>query len=288
MARLVPMAAALAGSLLTASVHAAPANVDASAVVEPAPPQPAAVQAEASSPSKPPPAVAADEIPRIGVVESAFGSSRGVVFAGLQGLGVSNSSEHAHAGLLVGGSPLPRLTLHGLFGRDGKGNFSPTVSAQFAFLGSQREGYALSVLAQYKAEGFTEAGGELESGLFAAFRRHGWYVNLGALVGFGLEEEGEEGGAKEEEGEVDAEGKLRIGYEVLGALRVGAIARFREQLSGERRLAGGKNWDFLGGPELIGSFGPWMVAASGGPTTLGVADGVGAYGMLTFAAASRF
>ena len=32
----------------------------------------------------------------------------------------------------------------------------------------------------------------------------------------------------------------------------------------------------------------YMVAASGGPTTLGVADGVGAYGMLTFAAASRF
>ena len=231
MASLVHISAALAVSLSTASAHAAMTNVEPSApVVAPAPAQPAS-KAEATSPSSQAPAtVAADEIPRIGVVESAFGSSRGVVFAGLQGLAVSNSDEHAHAGLLLGGSPLSRLTLYGLFGRDGKGNFSPSVSAQFAVLGGAREGYALSLLAQYKAEGFTEAGGELESGLFAAFRRHGWYVNLGALVGFGLEEEGEEAYGKEEEGEVDAEGKLRVGYEVLSALRLGVVARFREQL----------------------------------------------------------
>lgn len=267
-------------SVLASSAWAAPALDDngaaAPTLVSATPP---AEQRKPAEPS-PPSFHAADEVPRLGLVESAFGTTSGVVFAGLSGIAVSNSSEHTQAGVLLGGSPLRRLTLYGLFGRDGEGRFSPSATAQYAFLGGAGESHALSGLVQYKAEGFTEAGGELELGVLTGFHHARWYLNLGALTGFGLEEE--------EEGEIDAEGKARVGYDVLDSLRLGVLARFRERLAGDRRLAGGRNWDFIGGPEITGSFGPFVLAASGGPTTLGVSDGVGAYGMLTLAAASRF
>ncbi len=222
---------------------------------------------------------ALDEVPRIGVVESAFGSRARTVFVGAEGLFSSNSSHSTQGGMLLGGSPLPRLTLYGMFGRDAEGRFSPSATAQYAFLGAEGAQHALAGLVQYKAEGFTEAGGELELGVLTGLHRSRWLLNVGAVAGFGLEEE--------EEGEVDAEGKLRVAYDVLDSVRVGILARFRERLAGERRLPGDRNWDFIGGPEVAGTFGPFMLSASGGPTTFGVADGVGAYGMLTLAAVSR-
>ncbi|HET9929784.1 MAG TPA: hypothetical protein VFQ35_03820 [Polyangiaceae bacterium] len=236
-------------------------------------------RANETTPLEQPGQRALDEVPRVGVVESAFGSPRRTIFAGAEGLLIPKASESGQGGFFFGGSPLPRLTLYGMLGRDGEGRFAPSATAQYAFLGAEGAQHALAALVQYKTEGFTEAGGELELGLLTGFHRARWLLNVGAVAGFGLEEE--------DEGEMDAEGKLRVAYDVLDSVRVGVLARFRERLAGERRLTGDRNWDFIGGPEVAGSFGPFMLSASGGPTTFGVPDGVGAYGMLTLAAVSR-
>jgi hypothetical protein len=259
-------------------------------------PEPSSTE-PARDPSKPAPAgreeptpeqvtkpVAADEAQRLSFVENAYGSSARSVFAGVSGLAISSSDQRSQLGVLLGGSPLKRLTLHGLVGRDGKGHFAPSLAVQYAFLGGLEERYALGALAQYKAEGFTEAGGELEFGALFSLRPQRFHLDFAAIFGVGLEEEEEERKkAGEEEGEADAEGKLRVAYDVLGPLRAGVVGRFRKRVIGERSLAGNKSWDFIAGGELVVSLGPCAISASGGPTTLGVADGVGAYGMLSVA-----
>lgn len=226
--------------------------------------------------------VAADEVQRMSYVESAYGASPGTVFAGAVSQLDSNAPKAAQAGMLFGGSPLRRLTLTALLGRDEKARFAPSLAAQFLAWGGGQEHHALGVLAQYKAEGFTEAGGEVELGPLYSFRPGRFRLDAGALFGIGLEEEGAAGGG-EEAGEADVEGKLRIGYQVFAPLRLGLLGRFRRRVSGERSLAGGKTWDFVGGGELVTSFGPFAIAASGGPTTVNVASGVAAYGMLSLA-----
>lgn len=227
---------------------------------------------------------AGDEVQRLDYVESAYGSSPRTVFAGVSGTAISSSEERAQLGLLLGGSPLPRLTLHGMVGRDGKGHFAPWLAAQYAFWGGGPERHALGALVQYKTEGFTEAGGELELGALFSLRPGRFQLDLAAIFGIGLEEdEKEEKAPGKDDGEADAEGKLRFAYRIFEPLRAGVIGRFRQRVVGERSLAGGKSWDFIGGAELVASLGPCAISASGGPTTLGVAGGVGAYGLLSVA-----
>jgi len=274
----------MAATLLLASAAGAAERVPDQAATEPlrpaiAPGQPARDEPETTAASRP---IAADEAQRLSFVENAYGSAPRTIFAGVSGLAISSSEERAQVGVLIGGSPLKRLTIHGLVGRDGKGHFAPWLAAQYAFLGGLKERYALGALAQYKTEGFTEAGGELELGALFSLRPGRFHLDVGALFGVGLEEEEAEREG-EEEGEADVEGKLRFGYNVLEPLRVGVVGRFRQRVVGERSLAGGKGWDFIGGGEVVASLGPCAISASGGPTTLGVADGVGAYGMLSVA-----
>jgi hypothetical protein len=223
---------------------------------------------------------ARDEAPRMGLVESAYGMRSGTFFAGLTGTGTSAKSENAaEGGVRVGLSPLPRLTLHGLIGRDAAGRFSPVVTGHDRLLGSLDEGFALGVLGQYKAEGFSELGGEAEVGLTSALRS-GRFSMMGNLVaGLGVEEE--------EVGEMDAELKLRVGYDLGDSFRVGAEGQVRNRLAGDNLLAGGRKWDALGGPQLMWLGGPIALAMSFGPTTVGVKDGVGTYGMVTLAAVTR-
>jgi hypothetical protein len=264
---------------LGSAAHAAEVAPEPSFAQRPA--APASARREAATPPPATKPIAKDEIQRLSFVENAYGASARNMFAGVSGLAISRSDERAQLGVLIGGSPFKRLTLHGLVGRDGKGRFAPSLAAQYALLGGLPERYALGALAQYKAEGFTEAGGEVELGALFSVRPGRFHLDATALFGIGLEAEARE--AERGEGEADAEAKLRLAYDVFEPLRAGVVGRFRKRVVGERTLAGNKSWDFIGGAEVVASLGPCAVSLSGGPTTLGVADGVGAYGMLSVA-----
>lgn len=153
------------------------------------------------------------------------------------------------------------------------------LTGTFRLLGSLTEGYALGVLAQYKAEGFDELGGEAEVG-FTGAARAGRFTVMGNLVaGMGLEEK--------EGGEVDGEAKVRVGYDVVDTLRLGAEGQVRTRLAGDVTLPGGRRADVIGGPQLLLRAGPLAIAIAGGPTTVGVPSGVAGYGMLTVASVLR-
>ena len=146
-------------------------------------------------------------------------------------------------------------------------------------LGSLEERFALGLLAQYKAEGFSELGGEAEVGVTMGGRLGRFSAMSNLVVGAGVEQE--------EVGELDGEAKLRVGYDVVGPLRLGAEGQVRRRFAGEHRLAGGRQWDALGGPQVMLLAGPVAVSLSGGATTNGVAAGVGTFGMATVVVLTR-
>lgn len=218
------------------------------------------------------------QLPRLGFTESPFGMPANAGFVALSGLGTSaKSTNEAEGGVRVGFAPLSRLTIHGFAGRDGQGRFSPSAALHLRLLGDGARGGALGLLGQYKAEGFSELGGEAEIGLTAGWKGARWTLAANAIVGVGVEEK--------EEGEVDGELKARAGYDLGGGFRLGAEGQARRRFAGPNSLAGGRTWDALGGPMLAWQGEPMTVAMSFGPSTTGVAQGVGAYGMLTVAAA---
>ena len=218
-----------------------------------------------------------DEAPRHALVESAFSLTKGAMFASLTGTGtLDKAGNQGEAGVRIGGSPINGLTLHALVGRDAAGKWAPTATLHYRFLGSLEEGFAMGALAQYKTEGFTEAGGEAEIGLTIGVRRSHFYLDANAVAGLGVEES--------ELGEMDAEGKLRSGYQLGSAVRLGAEGQFRRRMAGDRLLAGGRRWDALGGPQVLVGLDRFVIAATFGPTTVNVAEGVGTFGMLTVSA----
>jgi len=217
------------------------------------------------------------QMPRLGLTESPFGLAPSTGFLALSGVGTSAKSDNkSEGGVRVGFSPLPRLTVHGYAGRDAKGEFAPSVAAHVRVLGSMEQGAALGLLGQYKAEGFSELGGEVEFGVTGGVRAGRWVLMGNAVVGAGVEEK--------EEGELDGELKLRAGYDVGAGVRLGAEGQARRRFAGPNKLAGGRDWDALGGPQVSWQGAPMLVAMSFGPSTAGVAQGVGLYTMLTVAA----
>lgn len=221
-----------------------------------------------------------DEAPRLNLVESPYGLSRWAAFAALTGSGVSaRSANEAEGGVRLGLSPLNGLSLHGYVGRDSKGTLAPTFTGHYRIIGSLEQGYAIGALAQYKTEGFTEAGGEAEIGGTFGLRTGKLSLTGNLVAGIGVEDE--------EVGELDGETKLRFAYAINDTLSVGAEGQGRSRLAGDRRLAGNRTFDVLGGPMMMVTSGPLVVMASGGPSTVGVPTGVGAYGMLTIGGVAR-
>jgi len=220
-----------------------------------------------------------DNVAVTDLVENPFGTKRSMVFAGATGTGVTqNSTDTAQGGVILGGSPVNRLTLHGFVGRDENGRLAPSATIHVRFLGDYAAGYALGALVRYKTEGFTEAGGEAEIGITGGFHRAGFHLDANLVGGLGVEES--------EMGEVDAEGRLRLGYDVIRFVRLGAVGQVRSRLAGDRALAGGHKWDAMGGPAISAWYTRFLLCLNGGPSTVGVANGVGAYGMVTLAAVS--
>ena len=78
-----------------------------------------------------------------------------------------------------------------------------------------------------------------------------------------------------EEAESDWELLTRAGYDVLPFLRLGGEGRARVRLSGDVTLPGGRTWDMFLGPQVLGYYGAFFGAVTAGPSTVGIADGVG-------------
>lgn len=214
--------------------------------------------------------------PRYAFVESPWGFDKPGMFAALAAGGVTAKGQSESQGGLRLGGAFDRLTVHALLGRGLDQRWSPTATAHVRLLGSPQGTYALGLMGQYKAEGFTEAGGEAELGVTFGLRHQRFYLEANALAGAGLEEE--------EGGEVDAEGKLRVGFRALDLLRVGAEGQFRQRVSGDRRLPGNKTNDWTAGPQAIFASGPLFAAVTGGATSqLGQ---TGSFGVLTVGALS--
>jgi hypothetical protein len=227
-------------------------------------------QGDASLVTAAPPRDAKTEVPIVAYTYSATGAPAGTYGAYLYGtgLGASRQTATGGGGVTAWGSPVDRLTLVADAPRDVYllGHFAPSFAAILRLLGRANEGWSLGALAKYKVEGFgTDPGGDLESeiegGLLLSYgQRRGLHFDLNAITGFGLTEEGE----------IDTEGRLRLGYDVASMVRVGIDGQGRYRLAGTRSLPNGALWDFAGGPQVVVGTGHFFGALTGGPATMGV------------------
>ncbi len=179
-------------------------------------------------------------------------------------------------GVTIWGAPVDRLTLVGDASRDGFGQFAPSATAIVRVLGRADDGFSLGLLGKFKVDGFAvgpngEMESEIESGLLLSYARTGWHADLNAIGGVGTGDDGE----------VDAEGRLRLGRDLGDLARVGVDGQMRYRLHGDTPLLGGRTWDFAGGPQLLVGRRPFYAALTGGPATMGIARGVGWSGVIT-------
>ena len=148
--------------------------------------------------------------------------------------------------------------------RDDNDKFAPAITAQIRIFGSEADGWAVGALGRYKAEAFAELEGELETGLLVSWNKHRFHGDLNVVAG------GDFDG-----GEADGELLGRGGYDVFPFLRIGAEGRARYRLAGKVDLPGGRAWDAFGGAQLFAFADRYFGAVTGGPNTVGVADGLG-------------
>jgi hypothetical protein len=234
------------------------------------------------------------ETPNQAYAYSAFGASPKTVGAQAYTLGVAALHQRGivGGGLSVWGSPIDHLTLIGDAQRDFFGNFAPSLAVVGRLLGDRAEGFSLGALGKAKMEGFGsgtpvgagtpplhhEIEGEIEVGLLASYAHEGGlHADLNAITGMGTGDDGE----------VDSEGRLRVGYDVTRILRLGFDSQARFRLHGPRYLPNGKTWDFSVGPQAIVGLGRFYVATTAGPTTTGLlTDHVGWNAMISFGAST--
>jgi len=218
---------------------------------------------------------ARNQTPRLAFTDPGFGLSAASIgvagFATARGAADRSAQQpQATGGFELFGSPLQRLTLVGIAERVFDGPWRPTATALVRVLGGREQGWALGALARYKADGFAEIEGEIELGAMLALARGGWHLDINAIVGTGLEES-----------EADAEGKLRFGFDLSEWMRVGLDGQLRYRLTGERLLAGGRSWDAIVGPQLLGAYKNLYGALTAGPSTVDIVSKVGWSTILT-------
>jgi hypothetical protein len=218
------------------------------------------------------------EIPSYAYAYTAYGAAQRTLGAQAYGLGLSASRQRGivGGGLTLWGSPIDRLTILGDGQRDLFGNFTPSMAVVVRILGTRGEGWSLGALGRFKVEGFgsgtpTGAGtpashpgeveSEVETGLLASYaRRGGVHLDLNAIAGMGTGDDGE----------VDAEARLRLGYDLSDLLRLGIDSQARLRLNGPRYLPNGGTWDFAAGPQAILGSKNFFASATTGPTTMGL------------------
>jgi hypothetical protein len=214
-----------------------------------------------------------DDAPVFALTHSAFGTRANKIGAQAFGYGQSAADGSAGGGgLMIHGSPLDRLTLSVTGQRHLDSRLAPSASVAYRLVGSLDQSWALAAMGTYKAEGFAEIEGEVELGVLFSIFQNRWHFDVNAVAGGGLEESEE----------FDAEAKLRAGYDVTDWLRLGADARGRYRLRGDKLLAGQRKGDVIGGPQLIFSWSRFYASALVGASTVDVGSGVGATGWLVF------
>jgi hypothetical protein len=197
----------------------------------------------------------------------AYGS--GTAAVGHVGLGGAKGGILG-GGLTLWGSPIDRLTLIGDAARNQTGNFAPSAAAVVRIFGRADDGFSLGAIGKFKVEGFgvgpkNEMESEIESGLLLSYSKLRWHFDLNAITGFGTGDDGE----------IDTEGRLRIGRDLGNFVRVGIDGQARYRVSGATALVGNRNGDFMGGPQVLIGGGHFYGALTGGPSTMNITSGIG-------------
>jgi hypothetical protein len=208
---------------------------------------------------------------------TAFGAPKHALGLRAYALGTSSPGQTPIAGGGVSGwwSPIDRVTLVGDASRNALGQFTPSVAAVVRIAGEPGDGWSLGGLAKMKVQGFAdeaakEVEGELEAGVLGSYARGGWHLDLNALAGAGLGDDGE----------ADAEGRLRLAHDLGSFTRLGLDSQARFRVAGDKRLPGDRTWDFAAGPEAFFGFGRLFGSIFTGATSSTV-PGVGRLGWLS-------
>lgn len=221
------------------------------------------------------------EVPIVAYAYSATGAPAKSVGAQGYGIGLAASGQDAvlGGGAAVWGAPVERLTLIGDASRNVWGNFSPSAAAVVRIAGNADRGFSFGALGKFKIDGFAagpdhdEVESELELGALGSFVQAGWHLDLNAIAGRGLGDEGE----------TDAEGRFRVGYDLGRYVRFGLDSQGRVRLAGRKYLPNGRTWDFAAGTQVMVVMNRFFGAFTAGPTTMGlVSDSVGASAILSF------
>ncbi len=203
--------------------------------------------------------------PIVAYAYSARGTEAKTLGVQAYGLGMLAAGQDGTVGGggAIWGSPIDRLTLIVDGQRNLSREFSPSAAAIFRIYGDGREGLSLGALGKFKIDGFAggpdrdEIESEIEIGGLVSYRGPFWYLDVNAIAGRGTGDDGE----------TDAEGRLRLGRDLGDHVRVGIDGQVRARLAGPRYLANGRTWDFVAGPQGTFSWGQFYGALTAGPTT---------------------
>ena len=207
-----------------------------------------------------------ETIPNVAYAYSARGARERTLGAQTYGVGMVANGQRGTlgGGVTVWGSPIDRLTLIGDAHRNLYGDFSPSAAVVVRLFGSN-DGWSLGALGKFKVDGFAggperdEVESEIESGILLSYARAGWHLDANVIGGVGTGDEGE----------VDAEGRLRFGHDVGQWLRLGIDGQTRLRVAGPRTLPNGRTWDFAGGAQALLGSRVFFGALTVGPTTTG-------------------
>jgi hypothetical protein len=233
------------------------------------------------APTAPPPRDVRREVPIVAFTYNAAGVSAKSVGAQGYALGLAASGQDAvlGGGATVWGSPIQRLTLIADAQRNVWGNFSPSAAVLVRLLGEGNDGWCLGALGKFKVDGFAsgpnhdEVESEVELGALVSFARFGWHLDVNSIMGRGTGDDGE----------TDAEARLRFSRDLGRYIRLGLDGQTRFRLAGPKYLPNGRTWDFAAGPQVLVGSDHFYGSFTTGPSTMGLtSDSVGATALLAF------
>lgn len=136
---------------------------------------------------------------------------------------------------------------------DGSGDARPGIGGAVQWLDERKHGVASSAYLLYKAEGFTEAEGELEA--LVSFGKQLGAVHGTLNLAYGQDPEGNER---------DGEAALGLHIEPVRGLFTGLVGRYRDALGSNGDKSTGILRDALGGASATYAFGKFGVTATAG------------------------